>query len=130
MMKGTTRIIVLLIAVFVISGCVEKEEEFSLQKKEVLTEDNIVSIAEIINRPAEFKNSIVTIEGIAEPGLAFEFVNEQPYLVDDGTGQIWVVTKAVMPKKGQKVKIRGVVHTPYQIKGRRYKVAIVEVKRY
>ncbi len=129
-MKKTIKIIALLLLVLMLLGCVEKEEEFDLKKKQALTEDNIVKISEIIEKPGEYKNSIVTIEGTVEPGLAFEFVNEQPYLVDDGTGKIWVITKAVMPKKGQKVKVRGVVHTPYQIKGRRYKVAIVEVKRY
>ena len=130
-MKKSLRITILvLIIVLFLIGCVEREEEFDLKKKPSSTEDNIISISEILKDPQEYKNSIVTIEGVVEPGLAFEFVNEQPYRVDDGSGKIWVITKGVMPQKGQRVRVRGVVHTPYQIKGRRYQVAVVEVKRY
>ncbi len=122
---------VLSIALFlIVAACVEKEEEVGGKQKGKTGSEVIVSIGEILKEPSKFKDSIVTIAGQAEPGLAFEFVNEQPYLLKDSTGQIWVITRGLMPSKGQKIKVRGAVQTPYQIKGRRYEVAIVEIKRY
>jgi len=123
--------IVLSVALLLITiSCVEKEEDIGRQHKAKTSSEIIISIGEILKNPSKFKDSIVTVAGEAEPGLAFEFVNEQPYLLKDSTGQIWVITKGLMPEKGQKVKVRGAVQTPYQIKGRRYEVAIVEIKRY
>nr|NIV35598.1 hypothetical protein [Anaerolineae bacterium] len=55
-----------------------------------------------------------------------EFVDEQPYLLEDGTGEVWIITREVMPPEGTKVTVTGTVRVPYQIKGRRYEVAVIE----
>ncbi len=123
--------LVILIVLFLFTpACVEKEEDVGKKQEAKANSEIIISIGEILKNPSKFEDSIVTVAGEAEPGLAFEFVNEQPYLLKDPTGQIWVITKGLMPEKGQKIKVRGAIQTPYQIKGRRYEVAIVEIKRY
>jgi hypothetical protein len=88
-----------------------------------------VEIRSILENPEKFDGSEVTISGICRPGLAFEFVDEQPYLIDDGTGEIWVITMSMVPAQGEFVTVRGVVVVPYQIKGRHYDVAIIEGER-
>ncbi len=125
--KITAAILLISILVF---ACVQREEKVEEKKKKTVNKEAVLNIGEILKNPLKFKDSIVTVQGEAEPGLAFEFVNEQPYLLKDSTGQIWVITKGLMPQKGQKVRVRGAVQIPYQIKGRQYDVAIVEIKRY
>ncbi len=70
------------------------------------------------------------MRGRVEPGLAFQFVNEQPYRLIDAGGALWVVTEREMPPAEQEITVRGVVAVPYQIKGRRYEVALLERERF
>lgn len=100
-----------------------KKEPARAEKAEV------VPIGDIISRPQEYVDREVTVEGKAIPGLAFEFVDEQPYLLKDSTGQIWVITRGFMPEEGKGLTVKGRVVAPYQIKGRRYEVVILEEDR-
>jgi len=118
------------IILLLVSSCTERESPIgSREKAHPSTSSGITPIGKIIERPDEFTGKRVTIRGEAEPGLAFEFVNEQPYLLKDTTGQIWVITSSVMPPKGSPVTIEGEVVSPYQIKGRRFEIAVIERKR-
>jgi|Deesub1362A_J573_1020465.scaffolds.fasta_scaffold00570_2 hypothetical protein len=141
--------VVLFLIMLILAGCVEKEEavvatekkpapplveeapeapETQLQKEKVEKKAGL-TIADILNNPAAYEGKEVTLRGRATPGLAFEFVDEQPYLLSDGTGEIWVITRAMMPMQGAEVTVRGEVVVPYQIKGRHYEVAIIEIDR-
>lgn len=130
----------------ILAGCVEKEEAVVATEKkpapslaeeapeapetQVQVEKKAgLTIADILNNPAAYEGKEVTLRGRATPGLAFEFVDEQPYLLSDGTGEIWVITRGTMPMQGAEVTVRGRVVTPYQIKGRHYEVAIIEIER-
>lgn len=133
----------LLLVMLIFAGCVEKEEAVvGVEKKPVeeFAEAPEVqrgeaelragpSVADILNNPAAYEGREVTLRGTAMPGLAFEFVDEQPYLLNDGTGEIWVITRGTMPMQEVEVEVRGIVVTPYQIKGRHYRVAIIELAR-
>ncbi|RMG73488.1 MAG: hypothetical protein D6710_03325 [Nitrospirae bacterium] len=123
--------LILILGVFIFfTSCVEKQEEFGRGKEPSKETVKVTPIGDIISSPERFRDSIVTLSGTAEPGLAFEFVNEQPYLLKDSTGQIWVITKGIMPKRGESVMVQGAVQSPYQIKGRQYDVVIIEIKRF
>ena len=135
--------VLFLLTMLILAGCVEKEEAVVATEKKPLSkevsealpqEEKVekragITIADILNNPAAYEGKEVTLRGIATPGLAFEFVDEQPYLLSDGTGEIWVITRGVMPAQGTEVTVRGEVVVPYQIKGRHYEVAIIEIER-
>ena len=129
--------VLLLLVMLIIAGCVEKEEAVVAEKKPQgteaapppLKEEGAPKIADILRNPAAYEDRVVVLHGTATPGLAFEFVDEQPYLLSDGTGEIWVITRGTMPMQGAEVTVRGRVVTPYQIKGRHYEVAVIEIER-
>ncbi len=119
---------IFLVVVLVLLGCTEKESTVG-EKRPEREASRTVPIGEIIRYKERYLEKDVLVRGRAEPGLAFEFVNEQPYLLVDDTGQIWVITSGVMPERDAMVTVRGTVLSPYQIKGRRYDIVIKENER-
>ncbi len=112
------------------AACVEKEKAVELKKVRTGQDKAVgLDIASIMADAQAYRDKEVTVSGKAQPGLAFEFVTEQPYLLDDGTGQIWVITTGLMPEQDAWGTVTGTVKVPYQIKGRRFEVAIFEAKR-
>ncbi|RME64004.1 MAG: hypothetical protein D6778_08710 [Nitrospirae bacterium] len=114
---------------FIISACTEKEKIIEEKKAPERMVKDRTPVKQILDAPEQYRDKEVIVEGTAKPGLAFEFVDEQPYLLSDDSGEIWVITRGLMPEEGSKVTVRGVVASPYQIKGRRYRVAILEKER-
>ncbi len=88
-----------------------------------------VQISEITSNSRTYQDKKVTVRGRAFPGLAFQFEEEIPYLLQDKSGRIWVITKSLPPSEGEKVEVTGTVSAPYQIKGRHYQIVIVEETR-
>ncbi len=132
-MKWQLVLILLLLA----AGCIQSEEAFQVENatpQEVQPQQKVpgkagLTVEKILSNPVSFDGKKVTLEGVATPGLAFQFIEEQPYQLDDGTGKIWVITTQEMPPEGARVRVTGVVVVPYQIKGRHYEVAILEEER-
>jgi hypothetical protein len=122
-------IIISLVLLSYLLSC-EKEETIGEGGKRTEKAKGITSIARLLEKRDRYKEKLVVVSGKATPGLAFEFVNEQPYLLDDGTGQIWVITTGTMPEKDRAITVKGKVFMPYQIKGRRYEIVILEMDRW
>jgi len=120
----------ILISLLLLAACVEKEQTIELKDEQKGPgHDKGLSISQIIQNSASFKEREVTVSGIVSAGKAFQFVNEQPYLIKDDTGEIWVITSGSMPKDGAKATVTGKVTIPFQIKGRKYDIAILETER-
>jgi hypothetical protein len=66
------------------------------------------NISDILQNPVPFEGNPITIAGkVAESAPA---AMPSAYEVDDGTGQIWVVTeKIVLPPKGSQIAVTGLV---------------------
>lgn len=62
-------------------------------------------IEEIVSSPQCFENRMVTITG--EVTHTGGIGKHSAYMVDDGSGSIWVLDKSSAPALGEKVKIRG-----------------------
>lgn len=122
--------LLILIVVSLLLSCVGKEDIVGLKESgssEVKAEGTKISA--ILANSSSYHGRAVTVVGKASGGRAFQFVNEQPYRVDDGTGEIWVVTSGIVPQEDSTVAVTGRVEAPYQIKGRRYEVALIESQR-
>ncbi len=122
-------IIVVTLSFMLVSACVEQAEEIGKKDVSPSSPESVsasMSIADLKADAEKYAGQEVTLIGNVAAGLAFEFVDEQPYLLEDGTGEVWIITREVMPPEGTKVTVTGTVRVPYQIKGRRYEVAVIE----
>ena len=62
-------------------------------------------IEEIISSPQRFENRTITIAGVVKRSGGIG--KKSAYIVDDGTGSIWVLDRSSASAIGEEVKIRG-----------------------
>ena len=72
-----------------------------------------VQIKSIIDNPREYADKKVAIEG--EVTGAFSLFIVKYFLVNDGTGEIGVVSEKALPNKGQKLRITGTVKEAFSL---------------
>jgi hypothetical protein len=80
-------------------------------------------IADIQNAPTKYDGREVTVAG--KVTSAHNLLVVKYYEVDDGTGEIPVVTQSELPKKGDKVRVKGRVNQAFVL-GTAHLVVIVE----
>lgn len=80
-------------------------------------------IQKIIENPRDYSNKPVKISG--EVAEAFGLIFVQYFVVRDKTGEIIVVTKRPLPKKGSKITIKGTVQEAFSI-GDKQLIVILE----
>ena len=71
------------------------------------------SVKEILDDPATYEGKTVTVTG--EVVEAANIIVLKYYKIDDGTGQIVVVTKGAVPRRGAKITATGAVHQAFSI---------------
>jgi len=110
------------LACLLVGGCVEGEQVIDKAKvsEKPKSGQQTVPIAEILEHKDSYK---------VTAGLAFEFVSEQPYLLEEKGAALWVVTSGILPTDGSWVTVHGTVMVPYQVKGRHYDVVLLEKER-
>jgi len=70
-----------------------------------------VRVADIQNRPDKYANRSVSVDGVVTSSFGVPLVPFQMYKVDDGSGEITVVSRgARAPRKGSRVKVTGRVN--------------------
>jgi hypothetical protein len=83
-----------LVGALVISGCAARG----------------VRIAELKDRPTKFEDKTVSVTGVVTSSWGIPLVPFQLYKVDDGTGEITVVSReGRSPSKGTRVRVKGKV---------------------
>jgi hypothetical protein len=91
-MKKASRLSVALLGVFLITGCAARG----------------VKIAQLKDQPGRYDDRSVSITGVVTSSWGIPLVPFQLYKVDDGTGEITVVSKyGRTPAKGQRVRVKG-----------------------
>ena len=69
-----------------------------------------VRIAEIKDRPMKFEDKTVSVTGLVTSSWGIPLVPFQLYKVDDGTGEITVISReGRSPSKGSRVRVKGKV---------------------
>ena len=71
------------------------------------------SIAELQQRSGRYQDRTVTVNGVVTRSFGFPFVPYKFYQVDDGTGEIAVLSQSSrnVPAKGDRVRVRGRVES-------------------
>lgn len=70
-------------------------------------------ISRIINNPRDYDGKTVTVSGEVTETFAFFFLKY--FVVDDKTGTITVITQKPLPKKGTKIRVKGVVNEMFSL---------------
>jgi hypothetical protein len=94
-MKKPSRLSIALVSALLISGCAARG----------------VRIAELKDRPDKYDDKSVSVTGTVTRSWGIPLVPFQLYSVDDGTGEITVVSNSGRtPTKGAHVKVKGKVN--------------------
>ncbi len=95
-----------------------------------------LSIGEIEANTAKYLGKKVTIAGTVETGYGISLPqilirngSGGTYKIDDGTGEIWVVTQRGVPQKGARLKVKGKIQNGVTIDGRNYGLVLYEDDR-
>lgn len=112
-------------------SCTESRQDIDLEiGSSTERPGEFLSVDDLFQDLQKYVNKPVEVSGVVETGLAFEFVSEQPYRLKGSANKLWVITRGMSPKEASFVTIRGMLVSPYQIKGRRYKLVLVEEERF
>lgn len=116
---------------FILTGCIENREEIGpeVKTRKTVPATTGLRISTIMADPDTYRGKQVTVAGKVLPGLAFEFISEQPYRIIQGESLLWVITTGTSPPEGEFVTVKGKIASPYQIKGRSYQLALLEEER-
>lgn len=66
-----------------------------------------VPIGKVLSNPRDYEGQDITISGTVTDAISLFVI--KAFVVSDDTGQIYVVTERILPKKGNKVRIKGTV---------------------
>lgn len=67
-----------------------------------------VRIADLKDRPGRYDDKTISVTGVVTGNWSFPFVPYQTYNVDDGSGEIMVISRAGRaPLKGARVQVKG-----------------------
>lgn len=71
------------------------------------------SINSVLADPSRYRDRDVTVEGTVSE--SFGVADRGAYLLDDRTGQLWVVAERGTPRKGARVKARGRIREGFNL---------------
>ena len=94
-MKRASTLTVAVLSAFLIAGCAARG----------------VKIADLKDQPGKYDDKNVSVTGVVTSSWGIPLVPFQLYKVDDGTGEITVLSKyGRTPGKGQRVRVKGKIN--------------------
>ncbi|MEQ1896466.1 MAG: hypothetical protein ABL971_03650 [Vicinamibacterales bacterium] len=72
-----------------------------------------LTVNQIITDPSRYRNRDVRLSG--EVVDSYSFLNRGAYRIDDGTGQIWVISDKGVPRKTARVTVKGKVREGFNL---------------
>lgn len=71
------------------------------------------TVNELLADPARYRNDTVQLSG--EVVDSYSVANRGAYRIDDGTGQLWVVSETGVPRKSARVTVKGTVREGFNL---------------
>ncbi len=90
------------------SGCVSK----------------IATVQQNIDR---YKDQSVSVRGKVQETLTIPGIQTGIYQIKDNSGQIWVISSNQIPKRGERVLVKGTVSTSIEVLGKKFGTVIREI---
>lgn len=87
------------------------------------TQVDSTQISRILDNPRDFDNRTVTISGQVKDRISLLIIKY--FIVQDGTGEIVVITNRAMPAVGTKVRVKGTIKEAYSL-GDEQMIVLVE----
>ncbi len=72
-----------------------------------------IPIAKIISNPRDYEGQRITISGTVTDAISLFVI--KAFIVADNTGEIYVITERILPKKGEHVRINGSVEESFTL---------------
>ena len=129
-------VIVILTAtvLLLLTGCTESRQDIGKEVIPVSVQETatngFLSVDDVASNRNKYLGQEISVSGVVEPGLAFEFVSEQPYRLKGGEHRLWVITRGLAPPENSFITVKGKLISPYQIKGRRYELVLLEENKF
>jgi membrane protein implicated in regulation of membrane protease activity len=70
-------------------------------------------INSVLADPSRYRTRDVTVSGTVVE--SFSLAERGAYMIDDGTGQLWIVVNRGTPRKGARVKVTGTVREAFNL---------------
>jgi hypothetical protein len=92
------------------------------------------SIGDIEANPSRFYDKTVAVAGTVENsyGVSIPIVRNGSggiYKIDDGTGEIWVLTNRTVPSRGAQLGVKGKIQNGVNFNGKNYGLVLIEDDR-
>lgn len=71
------------------------------------------TINSVLADPSRYRTRDVTLSGTVVE--SFSLAERGAYMIDDGTGQLWIVVNRGTPRKGARVKVTGTVREGFNL---------------
>lgn len=71
------------------------------------------TINQVIADPARYQNREVRLNGSVVD--SYSLLNRGAYRIDDGTGQLWVISNAGVPGRSARVSVKGTVRSGFNL---------------
>ena len=72
-----------------------------------------VPIGEVVSNPRNYEGQTITIEGTVTDAISLLVI--KAFVLSDKTGQIYVITERILPRKGGHVRIKGSVEESFPL---------------
>jgi hypothetical protein len=95
----------------------------------LLTAGCATKISDIQANPAKYEGKKISVSGTVSEVFWLGILSTGAYLLDDGSGTIWVVTRVSPPEKGEKASAKGTVSAGFKIGDKTLGVVINETDR-
>lgn len=87
-------------------------------------------IGNIVGNPDKYKNKEVIVYGKVTKKLPIPFFETAAYLLEDESGEIWVLTKrSALPEVGQKLKVHAIVEAGMRVGPREFGLVLSELTK-
>lgn len=87
-------------------------------------------VKEIVSSPAQFEGKEIMVRGKVKDIVKIPLIDLNMYVLDDGSGEVTVVTHDKLPALNDSVSVKGVVESAAILGGRSIGMRIKETKRY
>ena len=71
------------------------------------------TVNQVIADPSRYRNREIRLSG--EVVNSFSLLNRGAYQIDDGTGQLWIVSDKGVPRKSARVTVKGTIREGFNL---------------
>lgn len=90
----------------------------------------LTPVKDIIASPAQFEGKEIRVKGKARNVTKIPLIDVRLYVLDDGSGEVTVLTQHDLPAENETVTVKGVVESAAILGGQSIGLRIKETKRF